>query len=363
MNLKRSYSYPPKFLGPLALLSLLIVLAGCQSRPELELVTYNDLPGWHQDEHLKALPALKESCQAISKRKNCSAMITKENGDGKACDWYHFCQGLKSKNFRSDQELRQYIEAHLEPYQLSASGNAEGTFTGYYEPILRGSLRRHGGYTTPLYTLPSAKVNYKVPRSKIVAGALKGKKLEIVWVDDPVDAFFLQIQGSGRVTLDTGRELRLGFAGQNGFPYTPIGKVMLDKGYLEPGKVNMHTIKKWLRAHPKQAESIMSQNQSYVFFKKMTGPGPIGSQGVPLTPERSMAVDRSYVSLGTPLWLAAAHPEAGQSPLNRLMVAQDTGGAIKGAVRGDYFWGTGNRAANLAGLMNSKGHLYVLLPR
>lgn len=346
-------------------LLFIVLLSGCSIKPERDLtpVSFDDLPGWSRDKQLLALPALKQSCQVILKKSPTTLMVTRGNGTGQASDWFKFCKKLKSNHFKSDRDLRQFLENNLRPYQLAADGNAEGIFTGYYEPILKGSLRRHGVYQTPLYKLPGKNTNYKIPRSKIVKGALKGKGLELVWVDDPVDAFFVQIQGSGRVRLDNGREIRLGYAGQNGYPYFPIGKALLDRGELQPGNVTMQSIKAWLRAHPRQAESIMSKNESYVFFKPMANQGgPIGSHGVPLTPQRSMAVDRSVITLGTPLWLDARHPNHSLR-LQKLMIAQDTGGAIKGAVRGDYFWGSGDKAGHYAGLMNSKGNLFVLLPR
>lgn len=155
--------------------------------------------------------------------------------------------------------------------------------------------------------------------------------------------------------------LRLGYAGQNGFPYFPIGKALRDKGHLKSGDISMQSIRRWLKNNPQQAESIMSLNESYVFFKPIPGEGPIGAQGVALTPGRSLAVDRTYVSLGTPVWLNVTHPKKGR--LQRLMVAQDTGGAIKGIVRGDVFWGSGDQAADLAGHMNSVGEYYLLLPK
>ncbi len=345
--------------------ALALVLVGCSTKidRDLEPVTFDQLPGWHQDHQLQALPAMIKSCDVILKKSSGTEMVTGGDGRGSACDWFGFCKKLKAKKFKSSAQLRQFIEAELHLYRLAASGDANGVFTGYYEPILNGSLRRHGKYQTPLYKLPSK--GYKIPRSRIVKGALKGKGLELVWVDDPVDAFFIQVQGSGRVRLDNGREIRLGYAGQNGYPYFAIGKALLDQGELQPGHVTMHSIKKWLRSHPRRAESIMSQNQSYVFFKispNHSG-GPIGSHNVPLTPHRSMAVDRSFVTLGTPLWLDCTHPDHHHKRLQQLLMAQDTGGAIKGAVRGDYFWGSGDKAGYYAGAMNAKGNLYVLLPR
>lgn len=345
--------------------ALLFLITGCQGPqgPTLTPVHYADLEGWHDDQVIEALPAMKKSCQVLLKKSPTTPMITQADGSGAVHDWQGFCAQLNRKKFYKNSDLRYFLEFHLQPYLVSAGDLATGTFTGYYEPILRGSRKKHGAYQTPLYKLPPKSVNYKIPRSKIVAGALKGKKLELVWVDDPIAAFFIQIQGSGRVRLDNGQEIRLGYAGQNGYPYFPIGKELLDRGALKPGQVNMHTIRKWLKDHPRQAESVMSKNQSYVFFKEISGPGPIGSHGVPLTPKRSMAVDPQFISLGSPIWLHADSPAENNQKLQRLMLAQDTGGAIKGAVRGDFFWGHGAEAANMAGLMNSKGQLYLLLPR
>lgn len=345
---------------------LTLFLAGCATKVERDLtpVPFSNLPGWKKDHQLLALPALQRSCTVILKKSADTPMVTRGDGEGRAGDWFSFCKKLRSTEFKSHAQLRNFLENNLHPYQVAAAGKPDGVFTGYYEPILNGSLRRHGKYQTPLYKMPGNGIKYKMPRSRIVKGALKGKGLELVWVDDPVEAFFIQVQGSGRIRLDNGRELRLGYAGQNGYPYFPIGKALLDKGAIQHGHVTMQNIKKWLHNHPRQAESIMSQNESYVFFKISTAQnGPIGSHGVPLTPQRSMAVDRSFISLGTPLWLDATHPDHHKPHLKKLMVAQDTGGAIKGAVRGDYFWGSGTSAANYAGAMNAKGHLYVLLPR
>lgn len=350
----------------LSLTAVLLGVSGCQGPskgPKLTPVSYSDLNGWEKDQHIDTLPAMRKSCQVLVKKSPSTPMITKEDASGTAHDWQGFCTQLAGHKFPNTTAYKTFLESHLQPYLVSTDSGPEGTFTGYYEPILRGSRTRKGVYQTPLYRLPRKSTNYKVPRAEIVRGILKGKGLELVWVDDPVAAFFLQIQGSGRVRLENGQEIRLGYAGQNGYPYFPIGKDLLDRGILKPGKVNMHTIRQWLKANPRQAESVMSKNQSYVFFKEVKGPGPIGSHGVPLTPKRSIAVDRQFISLGSPLFLDAQSPQTGHPRLQRLMMAQDTGGAIKGAVRGDFFWGHGLEAATAAGLMNSKGQLYLLLPK
>jgi membrane-bound lytic murein transglycosylase A len=336
-----------------------VFLTGCQIQPvkeiSLEPVDYEKLPGWKKEQLMESLPAIKKSCSALLKRPGSSDLPTSRN-------WQPFCRGLVKEKI-SESRLRAYFVTHLQPYRVRSGYDTIGKMTGYYEPELRGSRRRHGKYQTPLYRLPGKGINKNIPRSRIVAGALKNKNLEIVWVDDPIDSFFLQIQGSGRVKLDTGGVLRLGYAGANGHPYTPIGKILVEKGELSLQDVSMQTIRQWLKQHPTQAEKIMSQNESYVFFQERQGDGPIGSQGVALTPHRSLAVDRSYYPLGTLMWINAQHPNIGERRLQKLMVAQDTGGAIKGVLRADYFWGNGHEAADLAGRMNSQTEIYVLLPK
>lgn len=326
---------------------------------------FSELPGWEEDNHQEILPPLERTCQVYLKKSADTPLITKSNGQGRAEDWKPLCQTLithlENNELQTKGDVKAFLETHLKPHRISMSEDSEGTFTGYYVPILRGSLHRHGLYQTPLYRKPSK--GYKIPRSKIVKGAFKNKGLELVWVDDLVEAFFIQIQGSGQVQLENGQILNLGYAGENGYPYYPIGKTLLDRGILSPETINMHSIKKWLWDHPDEAESVMSLNQSYVFFKERSNDDVIGAHNVALTPRRSMAVDKNYISLGTPLWLDAQHPDTGMPRLQQLLVAQDVGGAIKGAVRGDYYWGIGEQAGNYAGRMNSTGNLYVLLPR
>lgn len=357
-----------KIKSSIVILGILGFLVGCstEQKPNLDLIptSFDNLPGWEQDYQLRALPSLAHSCRALEKKADSAEMVTRPEGGGKAADWKPFCKAIKTSRLSSNDQVRDFMESRLMPYQIALGGETKGTFTGYYIPILQGSRTRHGPYQTPLYRFPGKSAKIKIPRSKIVAGALKGKGLEIVWVDDPIEAFFVQIQGTGRVRLENGQELRLSMGGQNGFPYFPIGKALIDRGVLTPQNVSMQTIKKWLRENPRVAESIMSLNQSYVFFKESPWTGDVvGSQNVPLTAHRSMAVDRDYISLGTPLWLDASSPQSGKAPLQQLMVAQDTGGAIKGAVRGDYYWGVGGQAAESAGHMNSTGVLYLLLPK
>lgn len=351
-----------------------VILSACQSpndRSNLEYapVHFSKLPGWNEDKTLKALPAVERSCEVILKSDPNKAYWTRPNGNpGYALDWHHFCNAVKSycvSSKKNDEaEWRALLTNYLIPYKLSLNGNSNGKFTGYYEPLLRGATRRYGPYQTPLYKLPKeGTVNINIPRKDIVEGKLQGKELELVWVDDPVDAFFLQIQGSGRVLLDDGKMLRIGYAGTNKHPYFPIGKSLVGKGALKLEEVSMQGIRNWLMTHPKEADTVMNENESYVFFRVLNEENPIGSQGVPLTPTRSMAIDPKFISLGTPIWVNLTHPDKSQGFLKHLMVAQDTGGAIKGGLRGDYFWGFGGQSAEYAGKMNSDGEYYVLLPK
>jgi membrane-bound lytic murein transglycosylase A len=382
-----------------ALLSCLI-LSGCASLPvpktadrlSLKETTFDNLPGWDADMQGQAVAALQRSCTQIAK-KPPEAVIGAGEAAVPAANWQQVCGALVSAVPMTDAEARAFFEAHFTPYTMQGLKGAEGLFTGYYEPTLRGSLRRHGDYQIPLYGRPDDLVTLNlgdfrpelkgenlvgrltkdmtlVPyydRADIEAGALEKQRKEIVWVDDAVDAFFLHIQGSGRVVMEDGKVLRVGYAVQNGRPYLAIGKELLKRGALEKGNVSMQSIRGWLESHPDEAAEVMNLNASYIFFRELKGDdgpqdGPLGAQGVALTPGRSLAVDRKLVPYGAPIWIDAAEPE-GEGRIRRLMVAQDTGGAITGAVRGDFFWGAGDEAAHKAGLMKSKGRAWILLPK
>lgn len=349
-------------------LSLLIGCAG-QSEPppqgRFKPVSYESLRGWGADEQSQALPALKKSCAVWKKKKNK--------------DWGEPCRALEELSDQTSTEtVRKTIEEWFVPY-APASGK-DGLFTGYYEATLRGSLKKSKKYSVPLYEKPrdfltanlndfgaqctSKKIVGKkqkdkfVPfdtRAQIASGSLKGRAKPLVWVDDPVGAFFMEIQGSGRIILDKGGEIRLGYAAQNGHGYTPIGRVLADRGEIER-PVTMEKIRCWMAAHPKQRQAIMNTNPSFIFFRVNHEEGPVGAQGVSLTPQRSLAVDPSFITLGAPLWLETPNRQ-------RLVVAQDTGGAIKGEVRGDFFWGSGPEAERSAGAMQETGTYYILLPK
>jgi len=199
-------------------------------------------------------------------------------------------------------------------------------------------------------------------RGTIDRGALAGRGLELLWVDDAVDAFFLQIQGSGRVTMADGSVIRVGYDGQNGHPYVAVGRVLIQRGIMTPEQVSMQSIRAWLAANPTAAPDLLRENPSFVFFRELTGDGPVGAQGVALTPGRSLAVDPRFLPLGAPMWLDVEDPRVAGDRIRRLVVAQDTGGAIRGPVRGDLFWGHGAAAEDAAGRMRSQGRYWLLLP-
>jgi len=242
-------------------------------------------------------------------------------------------------------------------------GAREGLFTGYFEIELNGSRRRHGPNQTPIYRRPpDLGSGRRYSRAEIEDGALAGHGLELIWVDDPIDAFFLQIQGSGRVRLENGQTIRLGYDGQNGLPYVPVGRLLIERGQIPREKLTMASIRAWMRDHPAAGAALRREDSSYVFFREIRGDGPIGAEKVVLTPERSLAVDRAYIPLGVPVWLDAEEQFVPNQRVHRLVIAQDTGGAIKGPVRGDLFWGAGHAGGDRAGEMNARGRYYLLLP-
>lgn len=330
---------------------------------------FADLPGWPGDRHADALAALRRSCPKIT-----AVPVDRPLGNdalfGRASHWQQLCAAAFLVA-ADDRAARRFFEQWFLPYRASNAGYDEGLFTGYYEPVLRGSWRRTPRHTVPIYRLPPEAAgaangrSASLPsRAQIDAGALAGRGLELLWVDDPVDAFFLHIQGSGQVEMPDGSRIRVGYAGKNGHRYVPIGAELVRRGEIAQEQMSMQAIRAWLASYPAQAPQLMAMNGSYVFFRIIDGEGPIGAQGVPLTPGRSIAVDPAFVPYGVPIWLDSSDPLEAGRPLRRLVVAQDTGGAIKGPVRGDLFWGSGNGAAAAgAGMMKQPGRWFLLLPR
>ena len=365
-------------------------------------VDVQTLPGWTQDSVAQALPALKRSCEKLANMAP-ETIVGRDVIARSALAWQTACRALVQTS-AGDAALRDVLARDFTPYGIAMSqspggeADARGTFTGYYEADLKGSLTRGGNYQVPIYGKPRNLItlnlkDFLAPNVQLPNGApasLVGRVLEngqlkpyytraeidadgaigddanvLLWADDPVAAHILHIQGSGRVTLPDGQMMRIGFAGSNGRSFRGIGSILLETGAVKPGGASMVAVRAWLAQHPTEAAEYMNRNTRYIFFRRLdpseTEDGPVGAQGVSLIPLRSMAVDPRFVPLGAPLWLDTADPDG--IPLQRLMVAQDVGAAITGAVRGDIFWGAGEDAFSKAGRMKSAGGYFVFIPK
>jgi membrane-bound lytic murein transglycosylase A len=327
---------------------------------------WSALPGWNDDAVLLAWPALLKSCERP------------------AAGWRDACAAARTLGPGADErQVRTYLQQTLQPWRVeSAQGQADGMMTGYFEPLVEASRLPSAKFTVPLYTVPGDLGQRKpwFTRAEIdtqpeALTALKGR--EIAWVADPLDALLLQIQGSGRLVINepngARRVLRLAYAGHNDQPYQSIGRWLVDQGAFTLEQANWPAIKAWARSNPQRVREMLQANPRYVFFREEPLPdptlGPVGSQGVPLTPGRSIAVDKESIPYGTPVWVATTEPQPWAPnpppprPLQRLMLAQDSGSAITGAVRADYFWGWGDGAEDRAGRMKQPLRMWVLWPR
>lgn len=341
----------------------------------LQPATWAQLSTWAEDDPAAAWPALRTSCSTLARQ----------------AAWKDVCEaaGLLGPTPRS-AEVRRFFETHFVPWRLvNADGSTEGLVTGYYEPLIHGSRTRSNRSRWPVHGAPKDMLTIELGdvypdlkhlrlRGRVVGNKVlpywtreeigeRGAEIAapvLLWADDPIDLFFLQVQGSGRVQLADGSMVRVGYADQNGHPYQSIGRWLVAKGELTLEKASMDGIKRWAQDNPQRLAELLNANPSYVFFRELPASdgGPIGALGVPLTEGRSIAVDPRYVPLGAPVFLSTTYPLSTR-PLNRLMLAQDTGGAIKGVVRADFFWGFGPEAGREAGRMRQQGSMWVLLPR
>ena len=380
---------------------LIVVLAGCATPPRpadklaLAPVTFADLPGWSDDRVAQAIPALLRSCAVVAKRPADTAISASIPEAGRAKDWQTVCGEAARLPANDDAAARTFFTQRFRPYRAANNSEPNGLFTGYYEIELNGSRTKSARFPVPIYGLPKDLVTADLSEfdsslsGKTIIGRVVGGKFHpypdraaieaeglganapvIAWVDDAVDAFFLHIQGSGVIKMANGESMRVGYAAKNGQPYRAVGRVLVDRNALAKDDVSMQSIRAWLAANPRDAQAVMAANPSYVFFRELPKPqggvvrdGPDGAQGVTLTAGRSLAVDRRFVPLGIPIWVASQNPDVPNTRTQRLVVAQDTGGAITGPVRGDVFWGTGHDAAERAGRMREFGNYYFLLPR
>ena len=353
------------------LLTFFLSLTGCaffkpadhfESRP----IAFESLSDWASENHAQALETFIATCPYLIKKQR-----SESTGSGLKVPvsvWSSLCDDAMHVTRGSNNDARAFFERRFMPYRISNHGKETGLFTGYYVPTLYGSLKHKTNYPYPLYQAPPelAKNKPYYSHADIDHGALEHRGLELLWVDDPVMVFFLQVQGSGRVRLGNGDEMLVGYAGQNGHAYTSLGKVMGDEGLIPKDQINFYTIRQWLYEHPDRAFEMMQRNPSYVFFKRLDTSGAVGAAGAVLTKQRSLAVDNHYIPYGLPLFMETelpALPEATPTPFHRLLIAQDTGGAIRGPVRGDIFFGEGSEAEYFAGYMKGHGVYSLLVPR
>ena len=390
--------HAPRFRRPRALFLLLagaIALASCDSEDELAPaagtsytpVAYESLPGWGADPLAEALPAWVQSCASLA-RMSDDTKIGPDDIAGTATDWRPICARITTLPDRDSAALRALIEAELVPLHVRGATDDPGLFTGYFEPIIEAARKHGGDYVEPIYALPDDHVFVRLglfdpelkghsivgrvedgrlipyrKRGEIEAGAIAELAEPLVWARDILDVFILPVQGAGVVALPGGDRTRVGFAGHNGYNYGSLGRELIARGELAAGRAGWDDIRAWLEANPEIMRETLAVNPRFIFFREIDGDGPTGAAGVTLTAERSMAVDPKHVPLNVPIWLDAEHPDGGDKRLQRLMLAQDTGNAIRGAVRGDFYWGTGRAALDKASRMKSRGAYYILLPR
>ncbi|MAM33764.1 MAG: murein transglycosylase [Micavibrio sp.] len=372
-------------------------LTGCNSspppdiaQPEMQQLAltqteFSSLPGWPEKRPAGFIDAFSKTCARLSK-KDKNAPIGDNGRFGYVQDWLDICEKMPE----DEGLITSWLVENFNVFEVSDGISSEGLFTGYYEAYLSGSYEKTDRYNVPLRARPDDLIMVNLGefrdelkgqriagrnidgrlkpyenREQITSGALPQEQDKaLLWVDSPIDAFFLEIQGSGIVKLENGETVRVGYAGQNGHLYKAIGKTLVEQNELQKEKVSMQSIRAWLENNPARATEIMNTNPSYVFFEESKDTeGPKGGEGIALTAERSLAIDHGIWPYGLPFWVSTQHPDETKAVFQKLMVGQDTGGAIKGAVRGDIFWGSGKRAELLAGKMKSRGTYYVFLPK
>jgi membrane-bound lytic murein transglycosylase A len=332
-------------------------------------LSFSALNGWNDDDHAAAFNSFLHSCDAI--RHATPKILRRAKPVYRGL--YKVCQRALAAGMLDREAARKFFEDNFKPVRIAPAGETQGFYTGYYEVEFAGSRFPSDKFTVPLYRVPKklegrSTVFGDYVRAKIEDGVLAGKGLEICWIEDPIDAFFAQIQGSARVKLDSGDVLRLNYIASNGKPYYPVGKDLIDRGIVTREDMTMDRIRQWMTANPEEGKELRRKNRSYVFFTE-TGLDPHekieGAQGVPLTPLRSLAVDRKIHVYGTPVWVEAELPiasELPETPFNHLLIAQDTGSAIVGPARADIYFGRGEGIGSIAGRIKQHGRFVMLVP-
>lgn len=353
-------------------------------------VTFAKLPGWSHANTRKSFQAFQLSCRTFL-RQNPDKMVGNDYISLQVKDWQPACKAARSINSRSLKQTKAFFQKWFTPVEFFKNNSVEGLFTGYYLPLLQGSLTKTARFNIPIYGLPKdlitvnleafdphlkhrklvgrVKAQQLVPyytRREISQGAIDDKAPVVAWVDNPVDCLFMEIQGSGVIALQDGSQLLINYVAENGAPYSSIAQILINNGTMTRDNASMQHIKRYFHEHPDQIMSILNQNKSFVFFSVLSQKGALGSQGVVLTPGYSLAIDKKFIPIGAPVWLNTTKPSKimdQYEALQRLVIAQDTGGAIKGMVRGDVYWGAGEHAVHTAGRMKNRGYYWILIPK
>lgn len=366
----------------------LILLVSCKGSEqkqdfgqfELQKSSFLSLQGWKNDDFSLFDKSLKSVCGALVKKNQKS--LKSEHFEYSLKEYQAHCR--KILEISDNEKLKSYVEKNFEPYLVKMNGQEQGKFTSYYEATLRASREKGGKYIYPIYGKPKdlVEINLRdfdksLPNQRLVGRVKNGKLVKyytraeidgglldapvILWGDNEVDIYIMQIQGAAVAELPNGEEVRVAYADNNGHKFRGIGSILLEKGVIKQGEASMPQIRKWLNENGESAKKNMLLNERFIFHKIVSAEGPIGAMGLPLVAGRSMAVDRSYIPLGSMMWLETTAPSGDN--LHKMVMAEDVGSAIKGAVRGDYFWGHGEEALAEAGRMNAKGRYFILLPK
>ncbi len=363
-----------KNLKKLSILFFLLIAISCiypkitiKGKGNIKLIQtdFSDLENWQQTDYRTSLISFIHSCRRLAKMPQ-SRLVGGQIGDITAVDFRDICEIADVVKGMSDNQIKNFFENWFKPFQVSSrNGDKKGLFTGYYEASLRGSKIKTEQYKYPIYAKPKdLTLDPYLSRAEIEAGALENKGLELLYVDDKAELFFMHVQGSGRVTLPNGSVVRLSFAAKNNQPYTSISNYFADNNLIARDKISADTIKDWLRANPEKSDEAMNINAAFIFFKLSDSEYVVGAQGAPLTAEHSLAVDNEIIPYGLPIWIETSfkNKDGKKQKYNQLLIAQDTGSAIRGVVRGDIFFGYGKEAESKASTMASSGEYYILLP-
>lgn len=388
---KIGHWYLPKKALSVVLCLFLASLSGCHKDIpsssvsgdiELKAVNFEELSGWQNENFAEVIPVFAKNCAKIQKSNN--PYIASESLKIKTSDLQEKCQKFSAQNIKTGAEFKKFMESEFKPYAVTDNGKAEGKFTSYYEAVINASYKKSTKYKYPIYGKPNDLIELNLhdfdkdlPNTRLVGRVENNKFVPyynrrdienkgisapiIMWGDDLVDIHFMQIQGSAIANMDDGTQVRIGYADNNGHKFKGIGSILISKGLIKPEDSSMPKIREWLRKNPDKAQDLMAENERFIFQKINHADGPLGAYGISLTAGRSLAVDTRYIPLGTMLWLETVSPD--KRDIHKVVFAQDIGSAIKGVVRGDYFWGYGEEALKYAGSMNSVGKYYLLVPK